>query len=774
MRHQIHIRKGGICLLLFFLVGSLYSQVLFVERENTPPAVKKNGHWLPFPWTGGMNACHFAAVDLDGDGKDDYIAFDRTGGRITCFSSDWQPFPVGAFTLPPLRSWVQSCDYDGDGRKDLFTFNGISGISVYRNESFQDATGYRLRFVLAEKGLPALMFGDATPVYCTDTDYPVIADIDGDGDLDLLNFWVPSSGDFLLYYRNFAMEEWGRADTFCLRLEDWSWGCFVENEESNEVLLDSCSSRNGSSLVKIFGDNTKNAAKHAGSTMFAVKDARTGLYDLVLGDVGYPDLFYLHNGGTSEKARITSYDTVFPRTEPVKLYNFPVLSSISYRDSLSYILSPFETDPFHAEGNRSIWRYADTGGGVMYGALRQKDFLQRDMLDFGLGAVAVAYDYNRDGRPDLVVGNYGRRTDVAFRGGSWKTHMRASLSLFENTGTVTEPVFEWKTDDYLGLSVFDLRALHPAFADLDGDGHHEMVLGMEDGRLWLFRLSADGMEAALLDSAFLDVVVSGFSAPTLFDLNGDGLTDLIVGERQHVWATSPRRITKGSLSYFENTGKKKEGESGVLPAFILRTDSLGGVDVIDRDFSNFGYSRPNFFRHENGAVYLACGSENGEIWLYDSIVGNLSGKFRCRGRVAVFADTENAEILCVGIHAAPLLFDWNGDGEPDLIVGNQCGGLQYFDGFAWEAAPQTAVEKRDETSGAARCRLYPNPASEGFYVELATPGRCTLLDVHGKSLRYFVWPDGKYYVDTHGLPAGIYIWQYRGKDGFESHKVIKH
>ena len=759
-------------LLLLFLVLPLSAQTLPFGME-TQPSVCKEGRWLPFPWTGGMNACHFAALDLDGDGKDDYIAFDRTGGRISCFSSDWEPFPVGAFALPPLHSWVQTHDYNGDGRKDLFTFNGISGISVYRNESFRNADGYHLRFVLADKGLPALMFGQSTPVYCTDTDYPVIADIDGDGDLDILNFWVPSSGDFLLYYRNFAMEEQGRADTFCLKIEDWSWGCFVENEESNEVLLDSCSSRNGSLSVKVSGDSAKNAAKHAGSTMFAVKNARTGLYDLVLGDVGYPDLFYLQNGGTPQNARITRYDTVFPLTEPVRLYNFPVLSPVHYRDSLSYILSPFETDPFHAEGYRSLWRYADTGGGAVYGQLRQKDFLQRDMLDFGSGAVAVAYDYNDDGKPDLVVGNYGNRTEATFAGGSWKTQMRASLSLLENIGTATEPVFEWKTDDYLGLSAFNLRALHPAFADLDGDGHHEMVLGMEDGRLWLFRLSENGMEATLLDSAFLDVSASGFSAPVLFDLNGDGLTDLIVGERQRVWGASPRRITKGSLCYFENTGKMAEGKSGVFSVFILKTDSLGGVDVIDRDFSNFGYSRPSFFRHGNGSVYLACGSENGEVWLYDSIAGNLSGKFRYRGRAAVSSDAENMEILHVGIHAAPLLFDWNGDGEPELMVGNQCGGLQYFDGHAWEAAPQTAVEKRDETSGAACCRLYPNPARDGFYVTLATPGHCTLLDVRGKTLRRFVWQDGKYYVDVRGLPAGVYIWQYRGKDGFESHKVIK-
>ncbi|MDE6493892.1 MAG: T9SS type A sorting domain-containing protein [Bacteroidales bacterium] len=761
------MRKGGIVLLLFFLLGRLYSQGLLFEKESTPPAVKKDGRWLPFPWTGGLNACHFAAVDLDGDGRDDYIAFDRTGDRVTCFSADWEPLPTGLSALPPLRSWVQACDYNGDGRKDLFTFNGISGIAVYRNESFWDAGVYHLCFVLADKGLPALMFGNATPVYCTDTDYPVIADIDGDGDLDVLNFWVPSSGDFLLYYRNFAQEELGRSDTFCLKLDDWSWGCFVENEESNQVILDSCSTRN-----PVLGEMPEKAAKHAGSTMFAVHNPQTRLYDLVLGDVGYPGLFYLRNGGTPQKARITSYDTVFPITEPVRLYNFPVLSPVVYRDTLSYILSPFETDPFNAEGIQSMWRYADTGGGAVYGKLREKDFLQRDMLDFGTGAVPVAYDYNHDGKTDLVVGNYGIRADAFFQGGSWKTRMRASLSLFENIGTETAPVFEWKTDDYLGLSAFGLCALHPAFADLDGDGRDEMVLGMEDGRLWLFRLESGGMVAALLDSAFLNVSSSGFSAPVLFDLNGDGRTDLIIGERQHVWGAFPHRLTKGSLCYFENTGMEAGDERGVFPAFVLKTDSLGGVDVIDPDFSNFGYSRPCFWKGGDGRIYLACGSESGEVYLYDSIEGNLNGGFRYLGRAAV-KNGEATETIRVGIHASPLLFDFNGDGYPELIAGNQCGGLQYFDGRFLEAAPEKPLAVQP-VPGLSSCRLYPNPTGAGFYVETDFETTAFLCDVRGRTLRRFSHSAGRHYVDISGLPTGVYLWRYEGKTGGGSLKVIKY
>ncbi|MCM1042568.1 MAG: T9SS type A sorting domain-containing protein [Bacteroides sp.] len=746
-----------ICTFLLLFLGSVPGRA-----QESLPQVRANGKTLPLAWTGGLNACHFAAIDLDGDGKNDYIAFDRIGSRIRCFSSEWQLMPGLEQQLPPLRYWVQAHDYDGDGRQDLFTFNGISGISLYKNVSEKTPNGYELRFELVTQGLPAEMFGTASPLYCTWADYPAIADIDGDGDLDVLNFWVPSTGDFLLYYRNYAAEELNRTDTFLLRTEDWSWGCFVENEESNAIILDSCSSRQTQGTPsKGRGKARPGAAKHAGSTMFAIQNPENGLFDIVLGDVGYPGLLFLHNGGSPQQAHIISYDTVFPLSEPCSLYNFPLLSQVMWNDSLCYLISPFETDPFNAQGAQSLWLYADTGGGAAHGKLLQKDFLQDRMLDFGTGATPVAYDYNRDGKADLVVGNYGQLSDAYYQGGSWITQKTASLALLENTGTDGQPAFELKTTDYLGLSRYGLRALHPAFADLDGDGRDEMVLGMEDGRLWLFRLHGNGEEAELLDSLFLGAELSGFSAPALFDLNQDGLLDLIVGEKQRSWKTAGKRITKGSLSYYQNTGAKKN----TLPEFTLITDSLGGVDVIDREFSNFGYSRPSFFKDRQGEILLACGSENGEVFLYDRISGNPNGTFRLAGKASA-----NGHRLNVGIHAAPLLHDWNGDGLPELITGNQCGGLQYIDGTEWQAMQDVGNEAQTAVQSES-IRLFPNPAQDGFHARITQQGSYLLLDIHTRILKRFSWTEGLHYVDMSRLPAGIYLLKAENRP--QASKIIK-
>ena len=43
------------------------------------------GKALSFPWVGGLNACQFGSIDLDFDGKNDLVVFDRQGNRMSCF-----------------------------------------------------------------------------------------------------------------------------------------------------------------------------------------------------------------------------------------------------------------------------------------------------------------------------------------------------------------------------------------------------------------------------------------------------------------------------------------------------------------------------------------------------------------------------------------------------------------------------------------------------------------------------------------------------------------
>ena len=91
-----------------------------------------------FPWTGGLNACQFGRMDLDGDGKKDLLVFDRHGNRLLCFFNkggvgeiDYQYTTDYDEAFPKLNDWVVFVDYDGDGKEDIVLSNWLlRGINV--------------------------------------------------------------------------------------------------------------------------------------------------------------------------------------------------------------------------------------------------------------------------------------------------------------------------------------------------------------------------------------------------------------------------------------------------------------------------------------------------------------------------------------------------------------------------------------------------------------------------------------------------------------------
>jgi hypothetical protein len=72
-------------------------------------------------------------------------------------------------------------------------------------------------------------------ILVTSVDYPAIADIDGDGDLDLLTFF--GLGSYVEYHKNLSMEKFDNCDSLDFRLTDLCWGKFKESEGGNNITL---------------------------------------------------------------------------------------------------------------------------------------------------------------------------------------------------------------------------------------------------------------------------------------------------------------------------------------------------------------------------------------------------------------------------------------------------------------------------------------------------------------------------------------------------------
>ncbi len=369
-----------------------------------------SGQPLKFPWAGGLNSCQFCAIDLNNDGIRDLLIFDRHGNRRLTFINHGQPgavdytfAPEYALLLPDLHDWVITADYNHDGKMDIFTY-GLGGVRVFENIS--DTS---LKFRLITGLLESFYYTGKVGILVTSVDYPALADIDNDGDLDLLTFF--GLGSWVEYHQNLSMEKYGNSDSLDFRLADPCWGKFKESEGGNKITLNAdCPYLDGRSAIYDSLSRSRQS-RHTGSTMLAVDLNNDGLKDLILGDVDYPGLVALFNGGTYDTARMIAQDTAFPAySTPVHLFSFPAVSLLDVdNDGLPDLLaSPFDPALFNSDNYNCVWFYKNTGSVAQpHFELQPEQLFRNEMMDFGSASHPVLYDFDGDGLQDLFVGNDG-------------------------------------------------------------------------------------------------------------------------------------------------------------------------------------------------------------------------------------------------------------------------------------------------------------------------------------------------------------------------------
>ena len=714
-------------LFIFLISVSSASAQLFFNRVDTIK-VTENQVELDNPWAGGLNAPQFSPIDLDFDGVDDMIAFDRTGHRLLTFinvgsngTAAYQHEPWYQSFFPELNSWVLLRDFNCDGKQDIFTYSS-AGIAVYKNTSSNGTISWELVTSLLLSFQPP---NDAN-LYVTSVDLPGIVDLDDDGDLDIITFGI--LGSYMEYHRNYSVENGFGCDSLIFELRNKCWGYFSENASNNSVNLDDTCGFNVSN-PELTGEEEQRVLRHSGSSILALDMDGDVDKEIVLGDVSFRNMVMLTNGGSPSSAYMTAQDTTFPSNSlPVDLPIFPAgfhldVNNDGKRDLL---VAPNTTNFIGNE--KGVWFYENTNTDAdPTFEFVQNDFLQGGMIEVGEGAYPVFFDHNNDGIQDLLVSNYGYLVNGSYV---------SQISYYENTGTANAPEFTLITDDYEDLSLVGLdQAVYPTFGDLDGDGDQDMMVGNTDGKLFYFEnIAAAGAPADLILSQpnYTDnngdvIDVGLFATPQLFDIDGDNLLDLLIGERN------------GNINYYQNDG------SATAPSFRFQKDTIGGVVVAEWWALN-GYAVPHFFK-DNGVTKLLAGTLNGYLHLYDDIDNNVMGTY-------TQTDSTYANIK-PGIRSAPYTTDLNNDGLLDLMVGQYRGGLTLYMGTG-----QVGIEVDQKPKG--ELILFPNPTSSTLNLRFSgSTGenvQITVRDIFGKVVRQLNMRDTyNMTINIADMPQGVYF-----------------
>ena len=704
--------------------------------------VQNAGSELRMPWTGGFNAPQFANIDFNRDGIQDMISFDRQGDILRTYlrlpaTGFWiQHWPYEDF-FPELVDWVQIVDFDKDGVEDLFTSSsatGVAGISVYKGAYENEIWSFTLIRDRDRDYLQIPAGGGLTNLYVSWDDIPSITDVDNDGDIDVLAF--EPGGTYIYYYQNQSVESGWGTDSLRFILEDFCWGKILENELTEQVFLsddpDVCSDGDFTTEEPII-------ERHAGSTIATLDYDFDGDKDAWLGDISSRHLVFLVNGLNAEEAWITSQEPGYPSSDTIiEIPYFVAAYFVELDDDPEPELLAAVNSRSLAEDRKSVWRYDDnpfTDGPFEY-QLSEKGWLQNEMIDVGSHSRPAFADVNGDGLLDLVIGGYhftdGPQTRIP------------SLKLYKNIGTPGQPYFRLIDADYLSMSQFGSNPtfdFSPAFGDIDGDDAFDLVVGEQNGKLFYYHNTSAAGDSMIFSAPvypFMNINVGVSSTPQIEDINGDGLADLVIGERTGNADINGRC---SNLNYFQNIGSVGNPVFNPDINAAPNTGCYGRV-LFDIAIGLPQYSTPAIFRTDEG-LRLMTGGDPGSLNLYRDLSSGITG--------SLSVIDEDYGDLDMGNRSAPALADLNNDGKYELVVGNHRGGLEMFStelivGF-------TSIEN---PGVAEKPYTIHQDGSQVFVTWKDKEGELNLFDVYGRML---IAKKDSTQIELSQLLPGLYFLQ---------------